>query len=401
MAFEPACCSDANVLGQLEKHLKANGLKTIAEQEWATKPLTKEQCENARQMLVDAHLSNLRKERQKEWTDKVVKMGDHSMKFEYKVFGDKPENGRSLFISMHGGGGTSARVNDRQWKNQIGLYRPKEGVYLAPRAPTDTWNLWHQSHIDPMFTRIIENAMVFEDVNPNRVFIMGYSAGGDGVYQLAPRMADQLAAAAMMAGHPNNANPLGLRNIGFTLHMGGKDAAYKRNKIAAKWKTRLKELQDADPDGYRHKVVIHEKHGHWMNRDDAVAVPWMAKLTRNPIPTKVVWAQSGVTRNRYYWLAVDEENEKGGSLIVASRSKNRIAIERSDGVDSLTILINDEMLDMDQQFTLSFNGVDTAVKVDRTIATLTQTLIDRSDPKSMYSGTVKLKTNDTKKAKSN
>ncbi|MEM7298333.1 MAG: hypothetical protein AAF391_08720 [Bacteroidota bacterium] len=53
---------------------------------------------------------------------------------------------------------------------------------------------------------------------------MGYSAGGDGVYQLAPRMADSLAAAAMMAGHPNDASPLGLRNIGFTLHMGGKDA---------------------------------------------------------------------------------------------------------------------------------------------------------------------------------
>lgn len=392
LAIEPVCCSQANVLDQLEKYLKANGLKNIAEQDWSTKALTKEQCENAKRMLVDTHFANLRKERQKEWTDKVIEIGDHSMKFEYKVFGEKPKNGRSLFISMHGGGGTSARVNDRQWKNQIGLYRPEEGVYLAPRAPTDKWNLWHQSHIDPMFTRIIENAIVFQDVNPNRVFIMGYSAGGDGVYQLAPRMADQLAAAAMMAGHPNNANPLGLRNIGFTLHMGGKDAAFKRNKIAEKWKTRLKKLQDDDPDGYRHKVVIHEKHGHWMNRDDAVAVPWMAEFTRNPIPTKVVWVQSGVTHDRFYWLAVDKENKKSGSLIVASRTENRIVIERSEGVESLTILINDEMLDMDQQVTLSFNGVDTAAQVDRTISTLAQTLTDRSDPASMYSGAVKLKT---------
>ena len=57
------------------------------------------------------------------------------------------------------------------------------------------------------------------DVDPNRVYIMGYSAGGDGVYQLAPRMADRWAAAAMMAGHPNDASPLGLRNItGFNHH---------------------------------------------------------------------------------------------------------------------------------------------------------------------------------------
>ena len=41
-------------------------------------------------------------------------------------------------------------------------------------------------------------AIVFEDVDPNRVYLLGYSAGGDGVYQLAPRMADRFAAASMM-----------------------------------------------------------------------------------------------------------------------------------------------------------------------------------------------------------
>ena len=75
----------------------------------------------------------------------------------------------------------------------------KFSVYLAPRAPTDTWNLWHQAHIDRMFQRLIENLVVFENVDPNRVYLMGYSAGGDGVYQVAPRMADRFAAAAMMA----------------------------------------------------------------------------------------------------------------------------------------------------------------------------------------------------------
>jgi hypothetical protein len=39
----------------------------------------------------------------------------------------------------------------------------------------------------------------------------------------------------MMAGHPNNANPLGLRNLPFMIFAGGKDAAYNRNKVAAEW----------------------------------------------------------------------------------------------------------------------------------------------------------------------
>ena len=27
-------------------------------------------------------------------------------------------------------------------------YRLQEGIYVAPRAPTDNWNLWHEAHID-------------------------------------------------------------------------------------------------------------------------------------------------------------------------------------------------------------------------------------------------------------
>ena len=53
------------------------------------------------------------------------------------------------------------------------------------------------------------------------LYVLGYSAGGDGVYQLAPRLADRWAAAGMMAGNPNDASPLNLRNLGFALHVGG------------------------------------------------------------------------------------------------------------------------------------------------------------------------------------
>ena len=115
------------------------------------------------------------------------------------------------------------RVNDQQWRNQIKLYTLEEGIYIAPRAPTDTWNLWHQGHIDDLFDRLIETFIATEGVDPNRVYLLGYSAGGDGVYQLAPRMADRFAAASMMAGHPNNANPTSLRNLPFAIFMGGED----------------------------------------------------------------------------------------------------------------------------------------------------------------------------------
>ena len=151
-------------------------------------------------------------------------------------FGSDPKTGRSLWISLHGGGSAPASVNDQQWRNQLQLYQPKEGYYVAPRAPTDSWNMWFKPHITPLFDRLIENFVVKHRVNPDKVYVLGYSAGGDGVYQIGPRMADRWAAASMMAGHPNDAKPDNLRNIGFGLFMGGNDSSYNRNGMAKTWK---------------------------------------------------------------------------------------------------------------------------------------------------------------------
>jgi predicted esterase len=375
----------------------------LVDQDFAKTPLNKAQAKQASAILLSDFRDQLTVQRKKEWSEKVIRLDKLEMKFDYRVFGKKPKTGRRLFISMHGGGGTTANVNDQQWRNQIGLYEPKEGVYLAPRAPTNTWNLWHQGHIDDFFTRIIEDAILFEDVNPNQVYIMGYSAGGDGVYQLAPRMADQLAAAAMMAGHPNNASPLGLRNIGFTLHMGGGDKAYNRNGIARQWKQKLADLQKDDPEGYQHEVTIHEKYGHWMNRDDRVAVPWMSKFSRDPLPEKIVWFQSGRTHPRFYWLAVDEENRVGGSHVSVSMtgkksletaansspSAARFKIDKADKVKSLTIRMNDRFVDLDQPITVVLpSGKQLTQKAERTIGGIYQSLSERFDPESIFSAEI-------------
>jgi hypothetical protein len=78
--------------------------------------------------------------------------------------------------------------------------------------------------------------------------------GGDGAYQMGPRMADYWAAAAAMAGHPNESSPVNLRNIGFTVHVGGEDDAYDRDTVALQWKRQLDSLQEYDPGGIHHST---------------------------------------------------------------------------------------------------------------------------------------------------
>jgi len=331
-----------------------------------------------------------RKAREKEHEARVLKFGDLTMPFWYKVNGEKPAEGRSLFISMHGGGGAPPAVNDGQYENQKRLYNPKEGVYFVPRAPTNTWNLWHQGHIDDFFQRVIENMVLFEDVNPNRVYIMGYSAGGDGVYQLAPRIADRLAAAAMMAGHPNETRPDGLRNLPFTLHMGALDGAYNRNKKAAEWQKTLAELHKKDPGGYINFVKLHEGKGHWMNLEDKVAVPWMAEHTRNTTPDLVIWRQDDVTHNRFYWLAVEKEHIKARALIRVRHDGQTFTIEHSD-VSKLLIRVNDEMIDFKKNVTVVYNGqVLFKDKLTRSAATIQSTFQERHDIDSTFSAEIEI-----------
>ena len=363
----------------------------LNEQPFAEMSLSKQQAEQAKQLLWDDHLKQRSKIAEKILQAGEVSDGTHTMKFAAKTFGEKPDGGHSLYLSLHGGGGAPARVNDRQWENQKGLYSPKEGIYVAPRAPTDTWNLWHQAHVDGLFRQIIEAHVVTGQVDPNRVYVMGYSAGGDGVYQLAPRMADSFAAAAMMAGHPNEASPLGLRNIGFTIHMGGNDSAYNRNQVARQWGQRLDELQQKDPGGYAHETVIHEGKGHWMDRQDAVALEFLARFTRNPNPSKVVWYQDDVTRNRFYWLAVDDEQRRAGTTVTAAIESPKSGEDQKIRVDSsdlarVTIHLSDELLDLDKEVTFVSNGKPISrIPIARKIGTLWSTLQQSHDPGLMWS----------------
>lgn len=342
---------------------------------------------------IDELLSDATRIRRQVAQDRLEKLeltaGDKTMPFWWTTFGEAPEGGHSLWISMHGGGGAPARVNDQQWENQKRLYSLEEGIYVAPRAPTNSWNLWHEGHIDTLFDQLVADFVWAHGVNPDRVYLLGYSAGGDGVYQLAPRMADRWAGAAMMAGHPNDARPEGLRNLAFTLHMGGEDGAYDRNKVAEAWKKQLGDLHQADPEGYDHWVEIHDGKGHWMDREDAAALPWMAERTRNLRPQRVVWVQSGRTHERFYWLRNPEP--KPGAKVIAELRGQDVQLLEASGVERLVMRLDDSMLDLDQPLRvimgqeILFEG-----RVERDLEVIRETFRERGDPRGIWTAEIEV-----------
>lgn len=314
----------------------------------------------------------------------VIRQGANELKYWYTTYGDEPADGHSLWISLHGGGGTTHAVNDSQWDNQKRLYKPAEGIYLCPRAPWDAWNMWFQEPIDALFEELIMTMIIGCGVNPDKIYLMGYSAGGDGVWRLAPRLADHWAAASMMAGHPGDVSLLNVRNLPFTLWVGALDSAYDRNVQVASRGKELDSLQTADAGGYVHDTHVVDGKPHWMDLRDAQAVPWMAQYTRNPYPRYIIWQQADVLRPTFYWLRAPKDELSRGKQVIVAVDDNVITLSRCD-YSRLTLLLNDQLVDFSRPVTIRyqdrvlFRGTVTPDEV-----VMRATLAERNDPRYLF-----------------
>lgn len=344
------------------------------------KYLSAKEAAKLRTQIIDQWKSDTRQRLRSVYQQKKAYTDTLSMPLWWAVYGTKPDDGYSLYISLHGGGGTTPEANDQQWRNQMRLYRPDHAVYVAPRSPWNIWDMWCHEGIDPMYEQIIQMAIVYLDVNPDKVYIMGYSAGGDGVWRMAPRMADRWAAASMMAGHPGDVSMLNLRNTPYMIWCGELDAAYNRNILDAERGLEIDSLQRDDPEGYVHKTTIARGMGHWMNRIDTTAVTWMAQYKRNPYPKKIVWQQEEVLKPCFYWIEVPEQEMKRYKQVRLQVEGNTIDLTRCD-YSQITLWLNDDIVNLNKKVKVTRNGKTLFYgKVFRTEANLRESLKVRNDP---------------------
>ena len=346
----------------------------------STKPLTEAAAARLAEKFKAEWMDSIRTATADIYTNKEVRSGDLVMPLAWTVYAPEGADDLALYISLHGGGGAPPQLNDGQWRNQQVLYRPQNAVYLCPRAPFNTWDLHFKPELDEFYHRIIQMAVTHLHVNPNKVYVMGYSAGGDGVWRLGPRMADTWAAASMMAGHPGDVSLMSLRNTPFMIWCGANDAAYNRNTECAARIAEMDSLHRADPEGYTFEGHIVPDKGHWMDRVDTAAVTWMAQFARNPYPKRIVWQQGDAMHEHFYWLSAPADELAKGKEVRAEVDGNTICITRCD-YSSLTFSLCDAMLDLDQpvrvvyQEKTLFEG-----RAERRASTLRRTLSTRGDP---------------------
>ena len=358
-------------------------------------------------------------ERAVEMANREIPFGEVTMRFAYFVIGEPDINGFPLFIAMHGGGQTA--INEQQFEHMQIYYREsvKNGIYVAVRGVRDTWNTHFNDESFPLYDRLIENMIILRNVDPNRVYLMGFSAGGDGVYGITPRMADRFAAVSMSAGHHNNVNPYNFQHTPIILQCGDGDIAFNRHIETARFGIKLSEMQQRFP-GFEHQVNIHVNRGHNFPDNSAARVPqpvwadsraWLLQQSypiyintnavdfltqhvRTPLPETVVWDLSTRAPMRsvesFYWLRANHEMADG--LIVATyNTRNNIITITTEGVEgTFYVLLNRTMLNFDRPITLVVNGNRSRINVSSSHDVIVETTRERGDLNFQFSAVVEI-----------
>ncbi len=248
------------------------------------------------------------KTRQEEMRSKTIKCrNNQTLRFYDTEIGKPDSSGYSLFICLHGGGQGAESMNDSQWRNIIPFEKNgfRSGtIAVAPRGITNTWNLHFVDESYPAITRLVENYIIFKNVNPNKVYLMGFSAGGDGTYALSERIPYLFAACSPQAGHPNGVSTINLCNLPTYLAAGEKDTAFKRNEICVEYYRKIIAQNGKYYGNYIAKVEVVYGSGHsfqcWItprrsffnggNKIDSskdTAFTFMYSYTRNPNPKEI------------------------------------------------------------------------------------------------------------------
>ena len=130
--------------------------------------LDKYESESVKNHVVSEWKSKMSSFYDEAYKEHIIRRDGLSLPLGYIIRGNEPVGGRSLWISMHGGGNAPKETNDEQWMNQIYLYEP-QGIYVAPRAPWDDWDMWFKAPIDSLFQDLITMMIVKENINPDKV----------------------------------------------------------------------------------------------------------------------------------------------------------------------------------------------------------------------------------------
>jgi hypothetical protein len=253
---------------------------------------------------------------------------------------------------------------------------------VALRAPNDTWNGFYDNYVPPLVTNLIRQFTLFGDVDPDKVFLIGYSHGGYGAFFIGPKIPDRFAAIHSSAAAPTDGtiSPLSLRNTRFTFMIGENDNAYGRRERCEKFSAEIEKLKEANKGEFPVEMLFKKGFGHG-GLPDRDYLKEMLGHTRNAVPRHLSWDPTDTLITDFFWLSVPAPAK--GQSIEATVRDNAVTITTSK-VKAFDMGLDGRLIALDRPLMLTLNGETREVTVRPSLGTLCETMLQRGDPQRAY-----------------
>jgi hypothetical protein len=268
-------------------------------------------------------------------------------------------NKHALFLNLHGSG-----PKQMEFKNTLGWtmhYKDAPSIYFIPQIPNERRYRWWYKPVQYAWEKLFRLAMLSEEIDHNKMYVMGISEGGYGSQRLAAFYADYLAGAGPMAGGEplKNAPPLNFRNIAFSLQTGENDHGFGRNNLTLAAKEEFEKLAAENKGEFVHQIALQPNRGHGI--DYTVTTPWLINYSRNPHPQHISWVHfpmHGRYRKGFYNIVFNKPlNIKEGDEF--DRAVFDITFQNN------TVQLNVDLLDNEMKNKKELEELDISIFLDQ------------------------------------
>ena len=249
--------------------------------------------------------------------------------------------------------------------------------YLALRAPNDTWNGFYDDYVPPLIINLIRQFTLLGEVDPDKVFLIGYSHGGYGAFFIGPKIPDRFAAIHSSAAAPTDGtiSPLSLRNTRFSFMVGERGQRLRPAGSCEKFNEQIEKLKEDEPGrisgGIRAAKGLRARQPARPGRAEGDAA---VRATR-PAPADM--GADRLDHHDFFWLTVPKP-EKGQSIDAALRDNAAKITTRN--VKEFDLDLDGRLAALDKPLHVVLDGKEESVTPRPQLLTLCQSVLDRGDP---------------------
>lgn len=278
-----------------------------------------------------------------------LKAGIYNMTFRSKIDGSP----QPLILKVPEG-----YLSEKKWPLLVTLHGLGDGPIIASEinsmvqvGPYGRGDTGYKGLGEKDVFECIEFAQKILSIDPNRIYLCGFSMGGQGTFRLGLKYPDMWAACVPVCGKIGSKEAYLIENgnnLSFWIHAGSIDEVIFAESVKAIYEVAAKL-------GYNHwKYSEHENMGHSFDIDWTNVEKWMLRQTKKAKPSHVIF--NSEVPGKSYWLEIiSKKNEDEKARIEAEIVEQKIIL-KTKNISDYQINFNFAPITSSQDVTIIENG---------------------------------------------